>query len=76
MSVTEVTQLALAIRDYAQLAPLILIIWLLKRTKIARTAVRIIRVAAWDWLLRRKGVSESTRRKLIAEAAQRDLESS
>lgn len=55
------------------LALLVLIIWFVKAT--ARTAAGIIRVAAWDWLLRLKGVSKSKRRTLIADAAQRDLES-
>jgi hypothetical protein len=75
MSTTEFTQLAWVIRDYAWLASLLPLVWFL-RTGIARTAARIIRVTAWDWLMKAKGVSESTRRKLIADAARRHLESS
>jgi hypothetical protein len=75
MSTTEFTQLAWVIRDYAWLAPLLPAVWFPQRTGIARTA-RIIRVTAWDWLMKAKGVLESTRRKLIADAARRDLESS
>lgn len=76
MSGAEFAQLALAIADYAWLAPLLPVLWFMQRTRIARTAARIIRVAAWDWLLKLKGVPTSTRLKLIADAAQRDLESS
>ena len=76
MSMTEFAQLTWLIRDYAWLAPLLPLVWFLQRTCIARTAAKIIRVAAWDWLMKAKGVPMSTRRKLIADAARRDLESS
>lgn len=75
MSTTEVAHLALAIKDYAWLAPLLPVVWFLQRTHTFRTVAKIIRVVAWDWLLRLKGVPESTRRKLIADAARRDIES-
>jgi len=76
MSGAGFAQIALTIKDYAWLAPLVPIVWLAHRTRLARTAVRITRVAAWDWLLRLKGVPESTRHELITDAARRDLESS
>lgn len=62
--------------QYGWVALLPPVVWFLARTRIIRTAATIIRVTAWDCLLRRRGVPISTRRKLIAEAAQRDLESS
>ena len=76
MSRAELAQLALAIGGYAWLASLLPLVWFLRRTCIARTISKIVRVAAWDWLMRAKGVPESTRRKLIADVARRDLESS
>lgn len=75
MSTAQVATFVLAIKDYAWLAPFLPAFWFLHRTRTARTVVRISRVAAWDWLLRLKGVPESTRRKLIADAAQHDIES-
>jgi hypothetical protein len=63
-------------KNYAWLVPLLPNLWFMQQTRIARTTTRIIRVAAWDWLLTLNGVLESTHRKLIAGAAQRDLESS
>ncbi len=75
MSAAELAELALAFK-YGWIALLPPIVWFLLRTRIARTTAVMIRVAAWDWLLSRKGVPVSTRRKLIADAAKRDLESS
>lgn len=68
-------QVAQALIEHPWLAPLVPIIWLVLKTRTARTGAEILRVAAWDWLLRFKGVSQSKRRALIADAAQRDLES-
>ena len=71
--------------EFTQLIPIIKygllglsppIAWFLLRTRIAHTLAMVVRVATWDWLLRRKGVPVNTRRELIAEAAKRDLESS
>lgn len=75
MSAAEIAQIALAISEHAWLAPLVPVVWFVLWTRTARTAAWIIRVFAWDWLLGLKGVSEDTRRRLIADAAQRDLES-
>lgn len=74
MPAVEFAQLALVIK-YGWLALFPPIVWFLLRTRIARTIATIIRVSAWDRLLRRKGVPVRTRRKLIADAAKRDLES-
>lgn len=76
MSAAELSQLTLLIKDYGCVALLPPVVWFLLRTRVARTAAAIIRVTAWDWLLRRKGVPANARRKLIADAAKRDLESS
>lgn len=75
MSAAEFAQLVLAIK-YGLVALSPPIVWYLLRTRIARTFATIVRVVAWDWLLRRRGVSADTRRKLIVDAANRDLESS
>jgi hypothetical protein len=72
MSTAQVTQ---ALIDHPWLAPLVPIIWFVLKSRTARTAAGIIRVAAWDLLLRFKGVTKSKRRALITGAAQRDLES-
>lgn len=72
MSTAQVTQ---ALIEYPWLALLAPVVCFVLKTRAARTAVGIIRVAAWDWLLRLKGVSKSERRALIADAAHRDLES-
>lgn len=56
--------------------PLATVVALLVLRTPARTAGRIIRVCAWNWLLKRQGVSEARRRELIDGAAKRDLESS
>lgn len=74
MSAVEFAQLALVIK-YGWLALFPPVVWFLLRTRIARTIATIIRVTAWDWLLSRKNVPVGTRRKLFADAAQRDLES-
>lgn len=66
-------QVAQALIEHPWLAPLVPFIWFVLKTCTARTAAGIIRVAAWDWLLRFKGVSQSKRRALVADAAQRDL---
>jgi hypothetical protein len=68
-------EVARAIGEHAWLAPLPLAVWFMQRTRIARTAAWILRVSAWDALLRFKGVPEDERRRLVADAAQRDLES-
>lgn len=60
-------QSVLALSQHAWPPTLIFFIWLLLRS-------RIVRTAAWVWLLRRQGVPEVKRRKLITEAAQRDLD--
>jgi hypothetical protein len=67
-------EFALAI-EYGGIALLPPFVWLLSRTRIARTTAMMIRVTAWDWLLSRKGVPVRTRRELITDAAKRDLES-
>jgi hypothetical protein len=76
MSAGELSQLALLVKDYGCVALVPPVVWFLLRTRVARTAAAVIRVTTCDWLLRRKGVSASARRKLIADAAKRDLESS
>ncbi|MGH3697673.1 MAG: hypothetical protein ACRDRX_27455 [Pseudonocardiaceae bacterium] len=74
MSTVEFEQFALVI-EYGWLALFPPVVWFVLRTRIARTIAMIIRVSAWDQLLRRKGVPVRTRRALIADAAKRDLES-
>lgn len=69
-------QFVQAVLDYAWLAPLPPAVWLLLRTSTARTVGRILRVCAWDVVLRLEGVPEADRLRLIAEAAERDLKSS
>ena len=71
MSTAQVVQ---ALIERAWLAPLIPIVWLV--LKLTRTAARILRARAWDRVLQGNGVSEDERRKLITDAAQRDLKSS
>ncbi len=67
-------QLAQALSEHAW--PLTSVaVWLMLRTS-ARTAAQLIRATAWNWLLRCQGVPEDERRKLITDAAQRDLKSS
>jgi hypothetical protein len=61
----QVTRLLI---EHLWLAPLILSVWLMQ--KLARTAARMIRVSAWDWLLKLKGVPEARRRELIDGAAE------
>jgi hypothetical protein len=75
MSAAEVAQVARAIGEHAWLTPLIPVVWFMLRTRMARAGAQVIRVATWDWPLRLKGVPDDDRRKLIADAAQRDLES-
>lgn len=75
MSAAEFTQLIPMIK-YGLLGLSPPIAWFLLRTRMAHTLAMVVRVATWDWLLRRKGVSMNARRKLIAEAAKRDLEAS
>jgi hypothetical protein len=69
-------RVAQVILDYAWLAPLAPVVWLVLKTRTARTTARIIRACAWDGVLRLKGVSRAERLRLIAEAAERDLKSS
>jgi hypothetical protein len=71
MSTTQVVQVLI---ERAWLAPLIPVIWVV--LKLTRTAGRILSARAWDRVLQGNGVSEDERRKLIADAAQRDLKSS
>ncbi len=71
MSTAQVVQ---ALLERAWLAPLIPVTWLV--LKLTRTGARILRARAWDRILRGNGVSEDQRRKLITDAAQRDLKSS
>ena len=72
MSTARVAQ---AIFDYVWLAPLAPAVWLMLKTHTARTVTRIVRVCAWDAVLRLKGVRQHERLRLIAEAAERDLKS-
>ncbi len=67
---------AQAVLDYVWLAPLPPAVWIMARTHTARTVGRILRVCAWDVVLRLEGVSKAERLRLIAEAAERDLKSS
>lgn len=67
-------QVARLLIEHLWLAPLIPAVWLMQ--KLARTAARMIRVSAWDWLMKLKGVPEARRRELIDGAAERDLKSS
>jgi hypothetical protein len=69
-------QVAQAILDYVWLAPLPPAVWLMLKTSTARTLGQILRVCAWDVVLRLEGVPEVERLRLIAEAAERDLKSS
>ena len=71
MSAAEIAQ---AIGEYAW--PLATVVVLLGLRTSARTAGRIIRVCAWNWLLKRQGVPEARRRERIDGAAERDLKSS
>jgi hypothetical protein len=57
----------LAVSQHAWTPSLILFVWWVLRTRIVRTAI-------WVWLLRRQGVPEVKCRKLISDAAQRDLD--
>jgi hypothetical protein len=59
-------QSVLAFSQHAWPPILIFFAWWILRT-------RLVRTAAWVWLLRRQGVSEAKRHKLITDAAQRDL---
>ncbi|MCW2502435.1 MAG: hypothetical protein JWO79_719 [Actinomycetia bacterium] len=70
------TEIALAIWGYMWLVPLPSAVWLVLKTSTARTVGRILRVCVWDLLMRREGVPEVERLRLIAEAAERDLKSS
>jgi predicted LPLAT superfamily acyltransferase len=63
-----------ALIERVWLAPLIPVTWLV--LKLTRTATRIFSARAWDRVLQGNGVSEDERRKLITDAAQRDLKSS
>jgi hypothetical protein len=67
-------QVVQALLERAWLAPLIPLSWLVLR--LTRTAARILSARAWDRVLQGNGVSEDDRRKLITDAAQRDLKSS
>lgn len=69
----SMAQLALTISEYVWLGALAPSIWVVLRTRTARTAARIVRVSAWDWLLHVKGVPGTKRRELILDAARRDL---
>lgn len=72
MSTAQVVQ---ALIQYGWLAPLPPAVWLMLKTSTARTVGRILRVCAWDVVLRLEGVPEAERLRLIAEAAERDLKS-
>ena len=65
-----------AVLDYVWLGALSPAVWLVLRSATARTVGRILRVCAWDVVLRLEGVPEAERLRLIAEAAERDLKSS
>lgn len=71
MSTAQVLQ---ALVEHAWLAPLIPITWLV--LKLTRTAARILSARAWVRELRGNGVADDECRKLITDAAQRDLKSS
>lgn len=58
---------ALAASQQAWPFSLLLTVWWVLRT-------RIVRTAAWSWFLHRQGVAKTERRKLITDAAQRDLD--
>ncbi len=64
------------ILSYLWLTPLPAALLLVLRTHSARTVERILRVCAWDVVLRLKAVPRTERLRLIAEAAERDLKSS
>ena len=53
VSTAQVTQ---AIFDHVWLAALVPAVWLMLKTRTARTVTRIVRVCAWDAVLRLKGV--------------------
>lgn len=71
MVTAQITQLLF---ERAWLTPLIPLIWLV--LKLTRTAARITSVRAWNRILKDNGVAKDERRKLITDAAQRDLKSS
>jgi hypothetical protein len=60
------TQVVLAISEHAWPATLVMAIWWALRT-------RVVRAAAWIWLLRRQGVSKAKCGELITGAMKRDL---
>lgn len=70
MSTAQVVQ---ALIERAWLAPLIPITWLV--LKLTRTAARILSARAWISELRGNGVADDECRKLITDAARRDLKS-
>jgi hypothetical protein len=74
--IVPTARVAQAIFNYVWLTPLVPVVLLALKTRTARTAARIVRVCAWDAVLRLKGVPRGERLRLIAEAAERDLKSS
>jgi hypothetical protein len=73
VSPTEIVQ---ALIEHAWLAPLPPVLWYVRRTRIARTAVTVVSGEIRDRWLRAKGVPPDERRKLAVDAVRRDLESS
>lgn len=71
MAAAQVVQMLI---ERAWLAPLIPITWLV--LKLTRTGARILSTRAWVRMLRGNGVADDECRKLITDAAQRDLKSS
>jgi hypothetical protein len=49
MSTAEIAQLAQTLSEHAWRAPLVPAVWFVLRTHMARTAVWMLRVSAWDW---------------------------
>lgn len=73
MSMAQAAQIALAIWDYAWLAPVPPAIWFVVKARTARTVATVIRGEVRDRWLRAKGVPEVTRQELAVDAVKRDL---
>jgi hypothetical protein len=71
MSTAQIMQMLV---EHAWLAPLVPVTWFV--LKLTRTAARILSARAWIRKLHGNGVSEDECRKLITDAARRDLMSS
>lgn len=71
MGISEILSL---VGQYGWWAVSVPILVYLGRTRPARTAGWVLSVNMWDRCLRRRGVSEEERRKLICSAARRTLD--